>query len=31
MIILTLVLMYASIFEPSAAGIGGFLLRLHFF
>ena len=31
MIILTLVLMYASIFEPSAAGISGFLMRLHNF
>ncbi len=31
MIILTLVLMYASIFEPSAAGISGFLVRLHLF
>jgi Mn2+/Fe2+ NRAMP family transporter len=31
MIILTLVLMYASIFEPSAAGVSGFLLRLHIF
>ena len=31
MIILTLVLMYASIFEPNAAGIGSFLVHLHLF
>ena len=31
MIILTLFLMYASIFEPEAAGVSGFLLRLHHF
>jgi len=31
MIILTVVLVYATIFNPSAAGLGGTILHLHFF
>src|SRR6202451_1043458 len=31
MIVLTVVLVYAAIFEPSAAGLSGFLMPFHFF